>query len=309
MGLDNSKIQLGECLINRKSLEQELAQTLHETSEFNLQFQIQMDYEKNMTSLRKDLEQYKAEVAIIGQEAEELAKENKKFKDNDKVLRQILEDALAALEDISNRSTEATGENIPIVQTDDPSQSHDVKDTDLQIQTGDAEQAYDVPYFKNALRSETEVLQALCSTWKIEAKTFSQLPDETQGLIRTAIGQSELLMAQRFNQFNGLIDDCEFKRGHKKTTTNDLAGYWDMVMYQINDVKERFHQLEVHWSEERPLKSTGSEKTKDACSAVVIRDLVKPCRAKRVMKSVIPVPRTKIAEFRSKITKSYLIKL
>jgi len=265
--LDNSKIQL--------------EQTQLELS-FNQQFQIEVDYEKNMASLRKDLEQYRAELAIIGQEAEELAVANKDYKQSDAALRLIIEDALAALEDVSNRGTVATDED--------------------QIQTGDADQAYDVPYFKNALRSETEMLQALCSKWKIEAKTFSQLPDETQGLIRTAIGQSELLMAQRFNQFNDLIDDCQFKRGPKERTTNDLAGYWDMVMYQVKDVKERFNQLEVHWLEEKPL----IEKTKDTYSAVVIRDPVTPCRTKSMK---IPVPRTKVAEFKSKFTKSYLIKV
>ena len=50
-------------------------------------------------------------------------------------------------------------------------------------------------------------------------------------------------MAQRFHQFGGLIDDCEFKRGCKETTANDLAGFWDMVQFQIDDVSAKFDHL------------------------------------------------------------------
>lgn len=47
---------------------------------------------------------------------------------------------------------------------------------------------------------------------------------ETQGKIRSAIGLARLGMESkgRFNQFEKLIDDCEFKRGVKVTTCQDL---------------------------------------------------------------------------------------
>lgn len=38
---------------------------------------------------------------------------------------------------------------------------------------------------------------------------------------------------ERFKQFEGLIDNCEYKRGEKETTCSDLDGFWDMVNFQV----------------------------------------------------------------------------
>ena len=55
-----------------------------------------------------------------------------------------------------------------------------------------------------------------------------------QGQIRTTIGQAKLLMNQRFKQFSGLVDDCEFNQGEKETTCTDLKGFWEMVYFQVS---------------------------------------------------------------------------
>jgi len=54
-----------------------------------------------------------------------------------------------------------------------------------------------------------------------------------RGCIRTTIGQAELLMAERFKQFAGLVDNCEFGTGQKEVTCSDLQGFWDMVYFQV----------------------------------------------------------------------------
>jgi len=53
------------------------------------------------------------------------------------------------------------------------------------------------------------------------------------GCIRTTIGQAELLMAERFKQFAGLVEKCEYGTGEKEITTGDLQGFWDMVYFQV----------------------------------------------------------------------------
>ena len=63
------------------------------------------------------------------------------------------------------------------------------------------------------------------------------------GQVRTVIGQARLLMCQRFKQFSGLVDDCAYNRGEKETTCTDLQGFWEMIDYQVEDVKEKFKQL------------------------------------------------------------------
>ena len=46
-------------------------------------------------------------------------------------------------------------------------------------------------------------------------------------------GQAELLKKERFTQFVGIIDNCEFGRGEKETTLTDLQGFWDIIYFQV----------------------------------------------------------------------------
>jgi len=55
-----------------------------------------------------------------------------------------------------------------------------------------------------------------------------------EGQIRTTVGQAQLLMKQRFKQFSGLIDNCEFGTGEKATLCTDLQGFWDMIYFQVS---------------------------------------------------------------------------
>ncbi|KAK7801358.1 hypothetical protein U0070_003643 [Myodes glareolus] len=65
----------------------------------------------------------------------------------------------------------------------------------------------------------------------------------SKDLIRTTVGQTRLLIMERFKQFEGLIDNCEYKRGEKETTCSDLDGFWDMVNFQVDDVNQKFNNL------------------------------------------------------------------
>ncbi|XP_076978687.1 disks large-associated protein 5 isoform X2 [Tamandua tetradactyla] len=101
----------------------------------------------------------------------------------------------------------------------------------LEINEGQIYQLqHDVPYFRNILQSETEKLTSHCIVW--ESKLELDIPDDAKDLIRTAVGQTRLLMKERFKQFEGLVNDCEYKRGEKETTCTDLDGFWDMVSFQ-----------------------------------------------------------------------------
>ncbi|XP_057587860.1 disks large-associated protein 5 isoform X2 [Hippopotamus amphibius kiboko] len=100
---------------------------------------------------------------------------------------------------------------------------------------------HDVPYFRNILQSETEKLTSHCLEW--DRKLELDIPDAAKDLIRIAVGQTRLLMKERFKQFEGLVDNCEYKRGEKETTCTDLDGFWDMVSFQIEDVNQKFNNL------------------------------------------------------------------
>ncbi|NXJ67941.1 DLGP5 protein, partial [Rostratula benghalensis] len=112
----------------------------------------------------------------------------------------------------------------------------------LEVKSDDIrEEEHDVPYFRNILRSATEKLTSQCLQW--DEKLELDIPEDAKDLIRTTTGQTRLLIAERFKQFEGLVDNCEFKRGEKETTCTDLDGFWDMVNFQIEDVNKKFDNL------------------------------------------------------------------
>ena len=40
-------------------------------------------------------------------------------------------------------------------------------------------------------------------------------------------------MSERFVQFSGLVDNCQYKQGEKETTCQDLRGFWEMIYFQV----------------------------------------------------------------------------
>ncbi|XP_039472064.1 disks large-associated protein 5 isoform X1 [Oreochromis aureus] len=107
---------------------------------------------------------------------------------------------------------------------------------------GSVETKHDVPYFRSEMANETERLTSLSLHWESKVEDES-IPEEMRDRMRTAVGQARLLMKERFNQFSGLVDDCELGRGEKITTCTDLQGFWDMVYYQVEDVNKKFDAL------------------------------------------------------------------
>ncbi|NXG16289.1 DLGP5 protein, partial [Grallaria varia] len=103
------------------------------------------------------------------------------------------------------------------------------------------EQEHDVPYFRNILRTETERLLSQCLQW--DGNLELDIPEDAKDLIRTTVGQTRLLIGERFKQFEGLVDNCEFKQGEKETTCTDLDGFWDMINFQVEDVNKKFDNL------------------------------------------------------------------
>ncbi|XP_027559873.1 disks large-associated protein 5 isoform X2 [Neopelma chrysocephalum] len=103
------------------------------------------------------------------------------------------------------------------------------------------EQEHDVPYFRNILQTQTERLLSQCLQW--DGNLELDIPEDAKDLIHTTIGQTRLLIEERFKQFEGLVDNCEFKQGEKETRCTDLDGFWDMINFQIEDVNKKFDNL------------------------------------------------------------------
>ncbi|XP_077481719.1 disks large-associated protein 5 isoform X2 [Stigmatopora argus] len=152
------------------------------------------------------------------------------------------------------------------------------------------ESKHDVPYFRTEMANETDRLTALCAQWDAKVDDES-IPEEMRGRIRTTVGQARLLMKERFNQFSGLVDDCELQRGEKMTTCSDLQGFWDMVYFQVEDVINKFESLKAaegrSWAEERrpsprqrkPVKKAVAATTKPVVSKVAAKSRLAEVKA------------------------------
>lgn len=103
---------------------------------------------------------------------------------------------------------------------------------------------FSVASFRTMVEAETRRLTDLCDAWEKKLEINKEhICDLTEGEIRCVIGQGRLVMSERFNQFTGLVDNCEFKQGEKETTCMDLKGFWEMIYFQVEDVDKKFTKL------------------------------------------------------------------
>jgi len=52
-------------------------------------------------------------------------------------------------------------------------------------------------------------------------------------------------MKERFQQFEGLVDNCEFGTGEKPVNCEDLQGFWDMIYFQV--LLSLLHYILASW--------------------------------------------------------------
>lgn len=89
-------------------------------------------------------------------------------------------------------------------------------------------------YFHTTLNNEISRLTSMCKTWDTYKENSTNLPEDAKDLIDVAVGQANLLMNKKFQQFRKLIISCENGYGEEKPVTcEDLQGFWDMIYIQV----------------------------------------------------------------------------
>jgi disks large-associated protein 5 len=76
----------------------------------------------------------------------------------------------------------------------------------------------------------------MCQEWLHIQSSVNDVPPEASDLISAAVGQTQLLLRSKFNQFRDLINECEKSLAgetDKPVTCLDLEGFWDMVFMQV----------------------------------------------------------------------------
>ncbi|CAH0550040.1 unnamed protein product [Brassicogethes aeneus] len=126
-------------------------------------------------------------------------------------------------------------------------------------------------YFLIILEEQNKRLLGLAEKTEKELEN-PKLTEEVVGKIRSAAGKAKLLVSQKMQQFKGLCtNNINQVAGEAYPTTNeDLQGFWDMVMLQVNQVDALFEEISAlkknDWKEVKPTKSpmNGSSSGKSA---------------------------------------------
>uniref|UniRef100_A0A4W3J4C6 DLG associated protein 2 n=1 Tax=Callorhinchus milii TaxID=7868 RepID=A0A4W3J4C6_CALMI len=144
----------------------------------------------------------------------------------------------------------------------------------------------DGQWFMKLLHAETKRMEGWCKQMEREAEE-NDLSEETLGKIRSAVGSAQLLMSQKFQQFYWLCQQNLDPSAMPRPTSQDLAGFWDLLQLSIEDVSMKFdelHQLKANdWKPIDPLEKQEEKK-------------VPPPVPKKPPKGKIPIMREKSLE-------------
>lgn len=106
--------------------------------------------------------------------------------------------------------------------------------------------ANDGHYYMGLLEKETSLIeeQSKLASEMLERQE-AELDEEQLGNLRSAIGKANLLVSKKFKQFKELCEaNINAKENEQFATLNDdLAGFWDMLSIQVNDVHKLFDDL------------------------------------------------------------------
>ncbi|KAL4235527.1 hypothetical protein ACF0H5_003924 [Mactra antiquata] len=208
------------------------------------------------------------------------------------------EESMSSVPENNEQNGEQSSDIVPEVEM-----TTDLDENKENTDTNKNEKEHDVPYFRELLRTETKRLTDICDHWT-EVNETSQLTDDVHGQIRAAVGKAQLLIAQRFKQFSGLVDNCEFKTGEKETTCTDLDGFWEMVFFQVEDCDNKFAELkklqENNWIDNtvKPVVKKVKKKVKPAVTKPVVKSKFAAFRAqmKKQKTDSVSTPDKKVEE-------------
>ena len=149
--------------------------------------------------------------------------------------------------------------------------------------------AHTATYFTKVADEEHSKFQKSCEIWN-KVLEEGTAPEDVQGDILCAIGQANLFQNKRLKQFKDLIELHRDESAEKKATESDLAGFWDMIYHQVEDVHKRFNSLESmrsrNWESEEKPEITNSQK-----SASVKKPKVSPIKDLHKKQAMESTPR------------------
>ncbi|XP_075682505.1 disks large-associated protein 1 isoform X3 [Rhinoderma darwinii] len=97
-------------------------------------------------------------------------------------------------------------------------------------------------WFLKLLQAEKDRMEGWCQQMEREEQE-NDLPDPILEKIHSAVGCAQLLMSQKFYQFRELCEENLNPNAHPRPTSQDLAGFWDMLQLSIENISMKFDEL------------------------------------------------------------------
>ncbi|KAJ8396894.1 hypothetical protein AAFF_G00012170 [Aldrovandia affinis] len=142
--------------------------------------------------------------------------------------------------------------------------------------------------FMQLLHTETKKMEGWCKEMEAEAEE-NDLEEEILGKIRSAVGSAQLLMSQKFQQFYWLCQQNLDPSAMPRPTSQDLAGFWDLLQLSIEDVTHKFDRLQhIKNNEWRPIQSP---EKKNAVPSERLPQCFSPLQSEMEKKLLPPVPK------------------
>nr|CAB3260864.1 uncharacterized protein LOC100176117 [Phallusia mammillata] len=156
---------------------------------------------------------------------------------------------------LKDTTTERTGQKEKLLSSDNISDvtksNYNCDHNPLHLNTTIGFQAVDnattdTAYFRKLITDEELKLTDLVKAWNSIIANGSQCPSEVCDEIRSVVGQTRLIIDERFSQFSMLIDRADGKTdSDRPVLVSDLQGFWDMIYFQVEDVVKKFKNLQT----------------------------------------------------------------
>ncbi|KAL5235269.1 hypothetical protein ACI65C_002679 [Semiaphis heraclei] len=112
-------------------------------------------------------------------------------------------------------------------------------------------------YRKNLDRKTIELQNKVKYWTELSSGNGDDIPQSVKDEIDVACGQTKLLTTDKFMQMRTLINEYDNKSGQMLITTDDLDGFWDMLLLQVEKLEGQFSQLAIleknNWTPLKPI--------------------------------------------------------
>lgn len=109
----------------------------------------------------------------------------------------------------------------------------------------DSDNSLDENKFRAYVNEEAEKLGRKREYWvKLLEGGEHIINEEVTGRIMATCGKANLLLTSKFKQYRTLCTEFETKSG-AKMTSDDMQGFWELILLQVNDVNKMFEECRV----------------------------------------------------------------